>query len=252
MIQPTIVGSGIKQFTDCTTWNGGGTNPYLTTVTVNFYPSGGYSFQQGDIAIVVASAGMSTASSGWSQLVNGSNIEIWAKQLGSGDSFDSVWSNGGSGYGLWTSGLYGMVLRTPYSLGGLYYANNENNYSFNATSGSISIPAVSRPSFEDSDFYYRIDAAYAWEGYGSYYTNSYSFAEPAVGGLISSANCANTYEFLTTPPHVIGLSMFQSSLLSGSGATFYPQTVNASSSCNFATTTLWVRGWNPSSQGVML
>lgn len=262
MIAPTIVGGGYKYFTDCTTWNGGGSNPYLTQITIYFATNAGYTFQEGDVALVAASNGMYPTQSGWTQLVNGANTDIWAKRLSSNsDNFDSAWTHAGGGYSLFTSGMYGFVYRSPYSRYGsisdsLYAPANENTYTGNATtSGGIAIPAVSRSSFDDSAFYYRIDAVYANEDYGSYYTNSYSYPVVTQGGYISSANCANTYEFLYSPPCVIGMNMFDSSNLSGNSATFYPQTVVSPPSSNnfrFHTTTMWVRGWNPSQSGVML
>jgi hypothetical protein len=262
MIAPTFVGYGYKYFTDCITWNGGGANPYLTQVTVDFTTNAGYTFQEGDVAVVAASNGMYPTQSGWTQLVNGANIDIWAKRLSSNsDNFNSPWTHNDGGSTLFLSGMYGFVYRSPYSRYGsisdsLYAPANENTYIGNATtSGGIAIPAVSRPSFDDSAFYYRIDATYANEDYGSYYSSSYSYPVTVIGGGSGSVNCANTAEFLYSPPAIISLAMFDSANLSGNSVTFYPQTIVTPPSSNyfrFHTTTMWVRGWNPSQSGVML
>jgi hypothetical protein len=263
MIPPVIVGSGYKYFTDCTTWNGGYPNNFLTQITIYFATNAGYTFQEGDVAVVAASNGMYPTQSGWTQLVNGANTDIWAKRLSSNsDNFDSAWTHAGGGYSLFTSGMYGFVYRSPYSRYGsisdsLYYTANENTYTGNAqSSGGYAIPAVSRPSFDDSEFYYRIDAVYNNEDYGSYYSSYYNYS-PVVtqGGGVGSLNCANTYEFITTPGASIGLAMFNSTNLAGTAITFYPGTYVTSPSDNYFrvnTTTMWVRGWNPSQSGVML
>ena len=261
MIQPTIVGSGYKAFTDCTTWNGGGNNPYLNTVTVTFNPQGVvdpfpmYIFQSGDVCIVASTNGIYPNGSGWNKIVDGANIDIWMKQhSGGADTFNTTWSHVDGGGSLFYGGLYGFVLRSPYGSSGLYYTNNENTYSSSTTTNPTYRPAVARSSFEDSDFYYRIDADYAYETYGSYYNCYYGYDVTAYGGSAGSNNCANTETFLYSPPATIGLSLFTSSALSGNQMTFYPQTYYAGNNLvsTFHKTTLWVRGWNPSSQGVML
>ena len=254
MIQPAFVGQGFKSFTDCYTWTGNST-PTLTAVTLNFYPLSSYSFQQNDVAIVAVSNGIYAGGSGWTRIVDGANIDIWIKQhSGGADTFDAVWAHVDGGSSLFYGGIYGMVLRSPYGSSGLYYANNENTYSVGSASYPMYRPAVARSSFEDSDFYYRIDADYASEGYGSYYSCSYGYDVTALGGSCGSSNCANVETFLYSPPATLGLSLFTSSALSGNQMTFYPLTYFAgnSNNCFFSKTTLWVRGFNPSSQGVML
>jgi hypothetical protein len=158
--------------------------------------------------------------------------------------------------------MAGIVYRSPYSRYGsisdsLYYAANENTYTGNATSsGGYAIPAVSRSSFDDSAFYYRIDAVYTDEDYGTYYSSYFSHSPASVlGNQTNSVYCANTYEFINTPARSIGVIMFDSTNLAGTAMTFYPGTYATPPSNNYFrihTTTMWVRGWNPSQSGVML
>ena len=261
MIRPTFVGEGFKVFTDCTTWNGGGSNPYLTQVLVNFTPYAGYSFKEGDVAVAIVKNGMYPTQIGWQKIVDSTYADIWVKRLTSlVDNFNSYWSHPDGGYSLFNSGMASLVYRSPYQLDALYYASNETLQTINATASTVAFPAVSRSSFDDSDFYYRFDAVRMWEEWGTYYSNGvdYPSISPSYADIaISSTYCANTYEFISTPPETVSLKIFGSSNLSGTGLNAYVQSWWSPGSYStypirVATTTLWIRGWNPSSQGVML
>lgn len=258
MIRPTIIGYANKYFTDCTTWNGGGSNPYLTQIQISFGPTASYSFQAGDVALVVVDKGIYPTQIGWSKIINGTYLEVWAKRLTNlVDNFNSYWTHDGGGYQLFASGMAGFVYRSPYELDALYYSNNEVMQSKYAGSNPVVFDAISRPSFDDSDFYYRIDATLMTEQWGTYYSNYFSHigASNTISAGTASTYCANTYEFITSPPESMALTMFDSSALSGHAINAYPQTVVSPPSTGdiiLSRATLWIRGWNPSSQGVML
>lgn len=251
MIQPTKIATFGKYFTDGYTWNGGGSNPYLTSIQLTPSVEAGYTIGVNDVALVAVSNGIYPTASGWSKIVDNANIDIWMKQhSGGADTFVSYWEHSGGGSSLFYGGIAGMVLRTPYGSSGLVYANNENLYTVNPASSTMTRPAVSRSSFEDSDFYYRIDADYISEDYGSYYSGYYYYSD-TFGVQYGSTYSANTYEFLSSGSCSIGLSVFNSSNLSGQALTYNPATYPGGN-VNFSKSTLWIRGWNQTSQGVML
>ena len=257
MIQPVIVGSAFKPFTDGETWNGGGTA--LTSLTINFTAESGYSFIDKDVAIVATNNNIYPTGSGWTQLVDGAtggSMDIWTKQgSGGATDFNSSWESSSGGSSLFYGGMQGIVLRTPFGSDGIYFdsAVAENNYSVSCTSNPTTRPAVARSVFEDSEFYYRIDADYVYESSGSYYQDDYSYSSGTTFN-ISSNYSANTSAFLNSPPAVIGLTLFSSSDMAGQAMTFYPINYygGVSSVANFVKRVLWVRGWNPTSQSMFL
>ena len=265
MIPPVIVGSCYKYFTDCITYNSGS---YLTSIQVIFTPSAGYTFQEGDVAVVAVTDSSYPTQSGWTKIVDGASLDVWAKRLSSNsDNFDSSWTNTNhgndsynNGYTLFVSGIAGFAYRSPYSKYGsisdsLYYLSNDNLSSAVGNSSTVTIPAVSRPSFDDDDFYYRIDAFYLRESWGSYYDFYFNWpgAPTSLGGSGAyTASCANTEAFLYTPPSYCGVIMWPSKYLSGTQWSVSPQTVTGSNTLYLSTITMWVRGWNPTQSGAML
>ncbi len=249
MLAPVRVGSGYKSFTDCYTYNNGGTP--LSTVPISVTADSGYSFLPGDVAIAATSSGTYPTGSGWSRIVDG-QTDIWIKTLGVSDTFDSNWTNADN-WTLFYSGIIILVYRSPYGANALYYASNENTYSTTVNSnGPHTIPAVSRSSFEDSAFYYRFDVTHAFESWGSYYNGSFDYPDDNLwGGYTNSSNCANTYVFLTSPGEILGIYGFLTPNLSGSTGSFY--TIgNSNNTITVRTTTLWIRGHIPAQSGVML
>lgn len=254
MIAPTYVGYGSKLFNDTVTWNGGGSNPYLTSYTVVFYPDSGYSFQVGDFALVATSSGVTTSNSGWSKILSSGSLDFWLKELTAGDTtFNSVWTEP---Y-LWGKGIAGTVLRSPYKSASLYYPENRYNNSITKPvndPSTINIPAVSRSSFEDSDFYYRLDIVYANRDYSGYDPIQWYWGSASsIGYTSKSYPPANTYEYISSAPQVIGMGLYPSSSLSGGTSSCYLVFGSGSTQvCNYQINTFWLRGWNPASSGVML
>ena len=257
MIQPVIVGQAYKPFTDGTTWNGGGTS--LTSLTINFTAESGYSFIDKDVAIVATNNNIYPTGSGWTQLVDGAtsgSMDIWTKQgSGGATDFNSSWESSSGGQSLFFGGMQGIVLRTPFGSDGIYFDGSvaENVYSVSCTSNPTTRPAVARSVFEDSEFYYRIDADYVYESSGSYYSNDYTYSSGTTFNA-SSNYSANTSEFLNSAPAVIGFTLFSSSDMAGQAMNFNPINYygGVGSIANFVKRVLWVRGFNPTSQGMML
>jgi hypothetical protein len=259
MLKPVIVGQAAKPFTDGTTWNSGGTA--LTSITINFFPESGYSFRNKDVAIVAASNGMYPTAAGWTHFVDGANIDIWVKEgSGGATDFDSVWQHSSGGSSLFYSGMRGVVVRTGFGLDGIYYDSSvaENIYSVSCTASPTFRPAVARSSFEDSAFYYRVDIDYVKESSGSYYSNNYDYPLGTNTNqyvwTMSSNYSANTSEFLNSPPEIIGFKFSTSSDLSGEIMSFYPVNYygGVGSTATFIKRVLWLRAFNPTSQGMML
>jgi hypothetical protein len=255
MLAPVFVGYGGKPFTDCITYNNGGTTltSYYDANMVVAYP--GYTFQQGDVAIAATTRGTYPTQSGWSRIVDASNTDLWIKTLGASDNFNSTWLNPANDSTLFYSGVSILVFRSPYRADAIVYANNENLYSTTVNStGPHTIPAVSRSSFDDSAFYYRLDVVHATESWGSYYNNSFYYSTANLlpySATTTSSNCANTYVFFTSPGEALGFAGWDSPNLSGSTAEYYC-IGNSNNTIYYRTTTLWLRGFTQSQSGVML
>jgi hypothetical protein len=258
MIAPTFVGYGSKSFTDCTTYS-----PSLpfdnwpNSYSITLSPNPDCVIRQGDVAIATATDGTYPTSAGWTKIVTGSKMSLWMKTLSS-SSDTSSWSNPSGGYSLFYSGVAITVFRSPYGSNALYYANNENLYTAAVGGGGTgphSVPALSRTSFEDSDFYYRVDVTHITEDWGSYYNPGFNFVGGTFlqwGGGTSSSNCANTGTFLYSPGEAIYMSGQTSSNLSGLSGQAYTQGTSPTNNFYVRTITFWIRGFTQSQSGVMV
>lgn len=252
MIAPSIIAFGYKAFTDCETYNDG--NYGITSIPVPVLLSGGYSgFRDGDVAIALSTYGCSPSGSGWTKIVDGTELDIYTKRYtGTSDSFATTWS-AASANTLWSAGIFILVYRSPYQSDALFYYNTILTQSSTASSPTVTLPANARTAFDDSNFYYRLEACWFREQTPTYNANSFGYAG-ANTNLISTSNCENNSAYFNAPAMSLGFSLFPSSNLSGTSPLLDPAVYYAPSSptVTFTTVSMWLRGSTGNTQGMIL